>query len=249
MVEGAGDHQRWALVPLGALGLSGIALELLSLQHCHVLLQFQGMLSEEAPLGSPPEQLHLQTHQISAVQQEGSPAAPVLPPAPPRGPGAHSPLFGVTPSPAPPGAQGHGGDTGDIPLHGPGQHTAQHFPWSCPRGAGSPWSRDQNSPNPCSNHEAASGAQWFQPQPLFFQLLNQLRACSAKSHHMPWHQKPWFRVGPPGWSVLMGYLQVQELGITQDHWPWPQPLLSLTASLLPVSLTALPYSPISSPLF
>lgn len=41
--QGWWKEQRWALLPLGALGLRGIALELLSLQHCHVLLQFQGM--------------------------------------------------------------------------------------------------------------------------------------------------------------------------------------------------------------
>lgn len=77
------------------------------------------------------------------------------------------------------------------------------------------------------------------PQPLCFHLLTQSRACSAKPHHMPWFQKSWSRMSPPGHSVLMGYLQLQELGITQEHWPWPQPLHSLTAT----NVTSPVYSP------
>lgn len=57
-----GGRSRWSpemgSEPTGGTGAVGIALELLSLQHCHVPLQFQGMQSEEGPLGSPPEQLH-----------------------------------------------------------------------------------------------------------------------------------------------------------------------------------------------
>lgn len=76
------------------------------------------------------------------------------------------------------------------------------------------------------------------PQPLFLQLLHQSRACSFKSHHMPWHQEPWVRMGPPGCSVLMDKLR-SWASITQLRCPWPQPC--------PPSLPGT--SPTHSPLF
>lgn len=57
-----------------------------------------------------------------------------------------------------------------------------------------------------TSHGAAPGSQWFQltkPQPLFLHLLSQVRACSAKPHHVPRHQQTPVqdgptRMGPPG---------------------------------------------------
>lgn len=192
-------HQGWALVPLGRVG---IALELHSLQQCHVLLQFQGMPSGEGPLGSPPEQLHVQTHQISAVQHGGPPAAPALPPAPPLAPRAQSPLFGVAPSSSTGPWRGHRGQ----PLARAGPAHCTTLPMELPTRCWKSLEQGPGFTSPCSSHGTAPGSQWFQltkPQPVFLHLLSQVRACSAKPHHVPRHQQTPVqdgptRMGPPG---------------------------------------------------
>lgn len=111
---------------------------------------------------------------------------------------------------APPGAQGHGGDTGDNPLHELGQHTAKHFPWGCPR---------------LSVVSADKAPAPFPPPPQSGEgLLCQTppRAPAPTNSGSGWaHQD------------AVSQQQVQELGTTQDHQPWPQPLHSLTARHLP----------------
>lgn len=51
-------------------------------------------------------------------------------------------------------------------MHEPGQHTAQHFPRSCPRGAGSPWSRDQHSPIPAPTTRLPQELSGFSSSPF-----------------------------------------------------------------------------------